>query len=210
MIIREKEPVNLEMPFGSLDGCITPTERFFARSHFPIPQIDAADWRLRIAGAVEKAVELTYAALRARRARTLTATLECAGNSRAFLVPQAKGAQWERGAVGNAEWTGVPLADVLPRAGLKSSACDVILEGADEGEIKEPPRPAGKIHFARSLPMQKVGDGVLLAYQMNGEDLTPACCARGPLERMVGDHDLRPRVRRFLKARFALAISRNQ
>ena len=103
---------------------------------------------------------------------TIPVTLECAGNGRAFLSA-AKGAQWERGAVSNAEWTGVRLNDVLRRAGLKDSARELIFEGADKGEIKESPRPAGKIHYARSMPVEKATDDVLLAFKMNGEDLTP-------------------------------------
>ena len=174
MIVREKDPVNLEMPFGSLDGFITPTERFYVRCHFPIPRIDEKTWRLKIEGDVERPFELTYAELRGMPTLTRTVTMECAGNGRAFLTPQAEGAQWAGGAVGNAEWTGVPLAAVLQRAGVRASVRDVILEGADHGEIEEPPRPAGNIHYARSLPLQKAGEDVLLAFQMNGEDLTPA------------------------------------
>jgi DMSO/TMAO reductase YedYZ molybdopterin-dependent catalytic subunit len=173
MIVREREPLNLEMPFGSLDGFITPVELFFVRCHFSIPQIDMKTWRLRIEGEVETPFELTYDELKEMQTRTLPVTLECAGNGRAFLTPQVPGAQWERGAVSNAEWTGVPLADVLRRAGVQESAREVILEGADEGEIKEPPRPAGKIHYARSMPLKKAGDDVLLAFKMNGEELTP-------------------------------------
>ena len=41
MIMREKSPVNLEMPFATLDGFITPNERFYLRNHSPIPQLDA-------------------------------------------------------------------------------------------------------------------------------------------------------------------------
>jgi DMSO/TMAO reductase YedYZ molybdopterin-dependent catalytic subunit len=85
-----------------------------------------------------------------------------------------EGAQWERGAVGNAVWTGVWLSEVLKRAGLTSAAVEVILTGADEGEIEKAPRPGGKIHYARSLPRAKACDDVLLAWQMNGADLTPA------------------------------------
>jgi DMSO/TMAO reductase YedYZ molybdopterin-dependent catalytic subunit len=173
LIVREKEPLNLEMPFGGLDGFITPTERFYVRCHFPIPQLDTKTWRLKVEGAVTKPFELTLDELREMQSRTTTATLECAGNSRVFLTPTAKGAQWERGAVGNAEWSGVPLGDVLKRAGLKDNAVELILEGADEGEIKEPPRPAGKIHFARSVPRAKALDDVLLAMKMNGRELTP-------------------------------------
>ena len=174
MIIREKEPANLEMPFGSLDGFITPNDQFYIRSHFPVPAIDPKTWRLRIEGALKDPVELSYDDLRARPMTTIPATIECAGNGRVFLVPKVKGTQWELGAIGNAEWTGVSLGDLLRAAGLKSSACEVILEGADRGTISEPPRPAGPIHYARSVPLGKALDGVLLAFEMNGEPLTPA------------------------------------
>ena len=103
---------------------------------------------------------------------TRTATLECAGNSRVFLVPQADGAQWELGAVGNAEWTGVPLAVLLEQAGLKGDVCEIVLEGADRGTPKEPPIPPNPIAYARSLQRDKAMQReVLVAYQMNGRDL---------------------------------------
>ena len=174
MIVREKKPVNLEMPFGSLEAFITPVERFYVRCHHPIPEIDTEAWRLNIEGDVKNPLALGYAELAEMETRTITVTMECAGNGRAFLEPQRDGAQWEGGAVGNAEWTGVPLADVLARAGVRESAREVILQGADEGEIKESPRPSGKIHYARSLPLAKANEDVLLALQMNGEKLTPA------------------------------------
>jgi DMSO/TMAO reductase YedYZ molybdopterin-dependent catalytic subunit len=174
MIVREKNPANLEMPFGSLDSFITPVERFYVRCHYPIPEIDAETWRLKIEGDVENPLELSLAELANMETRTVTVTMECAGNGRAFLEPQRDGAQWEGGAVGNAEWTGVPLAAVLARAGIKDSAREVILQGADQGEIKEPPRPSGKIHYARSLPLTKANEDVLLAFKMNGRELTPA------------------------------------
>ncbi|MDB5323453.1 MAG: sulfite oxidase-like oxidoreductase [Phycisphaerales bacterium] len=103
---------------------------------------------------------------------THVATLECAGNSRVFLIPQVAGAQWELGAVGNAEWTGVPLSALLERAGLADDACEIVLEGADRGTPAEPPVPPGPISYARSLPRHKaVQPEVLIAYQMNGRDL---------------------------------------
>jgi len=85
MIVREKEPVNLEMPFASLGAFITPVERFYVRCHHPIPEIDAETWGLEIEGDVERPYKLTYAELAAMEARTITATMECAGNGRAFL-----------------------------------------------------------------------------------------------------------------------------
>src|SRR5438445_3062839 len=60
LIIREKEPENLEFPFSSLDSFITPNERFYIRSHFGVPKIDAAEWRLKVEGAVEHELEDTY------------------------------------------------------------------------------------------------------------------------------------------------------
>lgn len=174
MIVREKNPVNLEMPFGEIADFITPVERFYVRCHHPIPEIDADAWRLKIGGDVESPIELSYAELAEMATRTITVTMECAGNGRVFLEPQRDGAQWEAGAVGNAEWTGVPLSDLLARAGVGDAAREVILQGADEGEIKQPPRPSGKIHYARSLPLAKANEDVLIALRMNGEELTPA------------------------------------
>lgn len=174
LIVREREPLNLEMPFATLSDVITPTDSFYVRCHFPIPQIAEADWRLSIEGEVENPFELTYEELLKMEAGTITATLECAGNNRIFLEPKVKGVQWELGAVGNASWTGVPLAAVLERAKPKAGAIEAILDGADEGEVDKTPTPAGKISFCRSLPLDKARADVLLAYEMNGKALSAA------------------------------------
>jgi DMSO/TMAO reductase YedYZ molybdopterin-dependent catalytic subunit len=174
MIIREKEPANLEMRFETLDGFITPNDQFYVRSHFPVPKVDLARWQLRIEGAVARPITLSHDDLLARPRRTVTATMECAGNSRIFLQPKAKGVQWEMGAIGNATWSGVALGELLDQAGCSSKACEVILEGADTGTIAELPRPAGKINYARSLSLGEARQRVLLALEMNGEPLTLA------------------------------------
>ena len=173
LITREKEPMNLEFPFPTLASRITPTNQFYVRSHFPIPKLEAASWQLTIEGEVNKPFTISYAELRALPAKTVMATLECAGNGRAGLVPKAKGLLWEEGGVGNAEWKGVPLSTLLDRAGVKADAVEIILEGADQGEITEEPKSPGTIKFARSLPLTKARQAdVLIAYQMNGKDLT--------------------------------------
>src|SRR5271165_2932230 len=118
LIIRQKEPKNLEAPFDQFDSYLTPTELFYIRSHFPAPSVDRDAYRLRIDGAVRRSFILSYEELRSMRSETRVATLECAGNGRVFLVPQVRGAQWELGAVSNAEWTGVPLRALLERADL--------------------------------------------------------------------------------------------
>jgi DMSO/TMAO reductase YedYZ molybdopterin-dependent catalytic subunit len=174
LIIRQKDPNNLEMPFDQLDEFITPTELFYIRSHFLTPELDPVAHQLSICGAVRDQLSLSYADIRAMPSRTCVATLECAGNGRVFLAPPAPGAQWELGAVGNAEWTGVPLSLLLERAGLADDVCDLVLQGADRGVAKEEPKPPGPISYARSIPRARAMEpDVLIAHQMNGEDLTP-------------------------------------
>ncbi len=172
-IVRSEDPPNLEMPFSTLDGFITPTESFYVRTHFPVPNIDRSKWRLRLEGEVENAFEITYEELIALESRTIPVTLECAGNNRIFLEPKVKGVQWELGAVGNAEWTGVPLSLLLERAGVKANALEVILEGADAGPLAESKGPQGDVRFARSIPLSKACSDVLLVHRMNGEELHP-------------------------------------
>src|SRR5438477_432419 len=139
LIIRQKEPTNLETPFDQVDSYLTPTGLFYIRSHFPVPKLEIASYQLRIDGAVRNPFSLSYQQLRDMPSETRVATLECAGNSRVFLIPQVAGAQWELGAVGNAEWTGVPLGALLQRAGLEADACEIVLEGADRGMPAAPP-----------------------------------------------------------------------
>src|ERR1700750_2228205 len=124
LIIRQKEPNNLETPLDQVDSYLTPTDLFYIRSHFSAPKLELSSYRLQIGGAVTNPLSLTYQQLREMPAETQVATLECAGNSRVFMVPQVSGAQWELGAVGNAEWTGVSLGTLLERAGLEQDACE--------------------------------------------------------------------------------------
>ena len=175
LIIRDKDPENLEFPFSALHGAVTATEQFFVRSHFPVPNLDVKTWRLAVEGLVGTPIQLSLEELRAMPSRTVTAMMECAGNSRIFLSPKVTGLQWEQGAVGNALWTGVPLAEILRRVGVKPEAREVVLEGADAGEIKKEPMSPGKITYARSLMLEKaMSEEVILAYEMNGEELTRA------------------------------------
>ena len=161
------------MPFETLDGFITQTRSFYVRTHFPIPRIDKKSWRLSVSGEVENAFEIGYEELISLETRMIPATLECAGNNRNFLEPKVKGVQWGLGAVGNAQWTGVPLSILLERAGVKSNAIEVILEGADGGPLEDPKAPPGGLKFARSIPIGKARKDVLLVYKMNDVELPP-------------------------------------
>jgi DMSO/TMAO reductase YedYZ molybdopterin-dependent catalytic subunit len=185
LIVRAHQPRNLEYPVSELRNAIVPNEHFFVRSHFDVPDVDVRAWRLKVEGAVDKPLELSYDEIAALPSRSLTATLECAGNGRVHLTPPVPGLQWGQGAVGNAEWGGVTLAAILEKAGLKNSAVEVILEGIDKGQVNVDPKSPGPIHFARSVPIDKAKkDEVLLAYKMNGETL-PASHGY-PLRAVVG------------------------
>lgn len=185
LIVRESEPQNLEYPFAALNKPVIPQEHFYVRNHFAVPTIDLDSWRLRIEGHIDKPVALSFDEVLKLPAVTKMLTMECAGNGRVYLVPKAKGVAWQLGAVGSAAWTGVPLNALLGTAGVKAGAVEVILAGADRGTVNEDPKSPGPIAFARSLPLEKAKKAeVLLAYQINGEPLTPA---HGyPLRAVVG------------------------
>ena len=185
MTVRMQEPQNLEFPFSELKSWITPSEQFFIRSHFAVPKVDVQTFKLTVEGHVENKLELSLDDIRKMAPVTMPLTLECAGNGRVFLVPQGRGLQWGTGAVGNAEWTGVPLAAILERAKVKAGSVEVILVGADKGAINSDPASPGPIHFDRSIPLEKATKPeVILAYQMNGENLSASHGA--PLRAVIG------------------------
>jgi DMSO/TMAO reductase YedYZ molybdopterin-dependent catalytic subunit len=128
--------------------------------------LDAAEWRLSIGGEVEKPLTLTLAELAKMEQRSVTNTLECGGNGRAFAVPHVPGVQWEKGAVGTARFTGPRLEDLLKRAAVRPTGKHVMFRGLDEVPGKVP-------EFIRSIPIEKAIDGdTLVALHMNGVALT--------------------------------------
>jgi DMSO/TMAO reductase YedYZ molybdopterin-dependent catalytic subunit len=170
-----EDPDCTETALPGLDSWITPTERFYVRSHFSkIPDLDASSWRLMVDGEVERSLDLSHQELTAFPARSVVATLECAGNSRSYVTPPAEGIRFRHGAVGNAEWTGVPLRELLSRAGPTQNTVEVLFEGADFGEEEEEGLGL-ELKYARSLPLEiAMAPDTLVAYQMNGEPLDPA------------------------------------
>jgi sulfane dehydrogenase subunit SoxC len=161
---------NAEMRWEQMrqHGYLTPNEQFFIRNHLATARIDRAGWRLRVEGTgVERPIELTYDELVKIPAETrVTRFVECAGNARVFFQEvvgtKAQGTQWRLGAIGVAEWTGVPLGAVLERAGVKRSARDVMPVGLDQLMVRRP------------MPLAKaMADDTLLVYGMNGADLPP-------------------------------------
>lgn len=148
-------------------GYLVPNELFFVRNHTRTPLVDAEKWRLKIEGSgIEKPMELTYDGLLSLPSVSVIRYVECAGNGRSFFNEvygkKADGTQWKLGAIGVAEWTGVPLTEVLNRAGLKKSARDVMPEGLDDLKVRRP------IPVAKALE-----EDTLLVYAMNGQPLPP-------------------------------------
>jgi DMSO/TMAO reductase YedYZ molybdopterin-dependent catalytic subunit len=164
-------PENSETPLDTVRSWITPTRLYFVRNHFDVPAVDLTRWRLLVEGCVKERRAWTWDELMDLPERTVFATVECAGNGRSFLVERQSGVQWGAGAVGHAEWTGVPLKLVLDRAGLEPDALEVLFVGSDIGTEPDHPEP---MPFARSLPLAKaLHPDTLLAFRMNGEILEP-------------------------------------
>jgi DMSO/TMAO reductase YedYZ molybdopterin-dependent catalytic subunit len=160
---------NSGMPLEALRHDVTPAGLHYSLIHFDIPHVEPQSWRLAVGGRVERPLSLSLENLRGMRARTLRVTLECAGNGRAQLSPRYPSIPWVEEGVSTAEWTGVPLADVLQAAGLRPEARDVVFWGADRGIDRNVEHA-----FARSLvPAEAMHPDVLLAWAMNGQPLPP-------------------------------------
>jgi sulfane dehydrogenase subunit SoxC len=160
---------NKEMRWEAMyqGGYLTPNDVFFVRNHTRTPRIDIAAWRLKVEGpGVGRPLDLSFDELVGLPSVSVIRYVECAGNGRSFFESasgkKAQGTQWKLGAVGVAEWTGVPLREVLDRAGIKPTARDVMPQGLDDLKVRRP------------MPVTKaLADDTLLVYAMNGQPLPP-------------------------------------
>lgn len=175
LIVHSETPYNAEPPLDRLRACMTTAQPdFYVRSHGSIPHLDPATHRLRVGGQVATPLDLSMAVLRQRfPQRSVTAVMQCAGNRRADMQPvrPTLGDPWAPGAIGNAEWTGVALGDVLRAAGAATDAAlHVAFDACDEIELPN----EGRFAYGASIPMAKaLSPEVLLALAMNGEPLAP-------------------------------------
>jgi len=165
-----KSGSNLEMRWEAMynRGYIVPTDLFFVRNNSAtVPVIDSTTWRLQIEGSgVSRPISIGYDELVSMPSISVVRAIECAGNGRnMFQASHGKkieGTPWNLGGIGVAEWTGIPLREVLDRAGIKRSARDVMPEGLDEKKVKRP------------MPVIKaMAEDTLLVYAMNGQPLLP-------------------------------------
>ena len=122
-------PLVAGAPPESSERWVTPNDQYFIRNHFSTPTLDTADWSLQVDGAVDRELNLNYSEVRRIDNRTIHALLECAGNSRSSVQPPIEGLLWDHGAVGNASWRGVPVREILARAGIKDTAVEAPVGG---------------------------------------------------------------------------------
>ena len=104
---------------------ITPNDKFFGVGHYEYPTIDEKTWALDVAGSVANPTTLTLANLKGLPRHEVLSTIECSGNN-GFPFLQAL--------IGNANWTGASLSEVLKTAQIKSGAVEVVFYGVDQGE----------------------------------------------------------------------------
>jgi sulfite oxidase len=174
LIVHSATPFNAEPPLGRLGAAVlTPQHDFYIRSHGEVPRLDATTHNVSIEGRLGHPQSLALSDLQARFAeRTVTAVMQCAGNRRADMqtVAPVSGDPWAPGAIGNANWTGVALADVLRACGAAADpGLHVAFACADQCEME-----GKRFRYGASIPIEKaMTRDVLLAWALNGEALAP-------------------------------------
>ncbi len=158
-------PDRRQLDLRTIDGPFTPPEQFFTTQHYGHPTVDAATFRLKLTGLVDRPQSLSLEDLRRIGTAELIAGFECSGNRRPL-----------QGLSSNGRWTGVPLKAVLARAGVKASAREVVFFGADKGEEEVEFRTQSfkvEQQFGRSLDRdQALSDEPFLAWALNGKPIT--------------------------------------
>ncbi|KAL3155577.1 hypothetical protein ABBQ38_010835 [Trebouxia sp. C0009 RCD-2024] len=175
LIVRNPKPFNAETPKDALgSGPTTPNELFYVRNHLPVPHVEPGAYSLRIEGEGLRHVELSLHDLKTKFKRhSLAAALQCSGNRRHDMIEVKKiqGLDWDIGAIGSAEWSGVKLRDVLRYAGFEEDNSDGVAHVQFEGLDSD----TSGTCYGSSIPIDKAmgshGD-VLLAFSMNGRTLS--------------------------------------
>jgi DMSO/TMAO reductase YedYZ molybdopterin-dependent catalytic subunit len=159
------------MHLEALQLPITPLGQHFVLIHFDVPYFTEGDaYSFTIGGRVANPMTVTLAQLKARPTVQQPTIMECAGTGRSFAHPRAIYVPWFTEAMGVYEYTGTPLKPLLEEAGLLSDAVEVVFTGHDRGI------DLGTEHnFERALPVDEaMKDGVILAWEANGQPLLPA------------------------------------
>jgi sulfite dehydrogenase len=170
LILLTSRPPQLETPMKYFERAITPNDAFFVRYHVsPVPtSVDLATWRLKVIGHVGSPLELSMDDLKTKFPRaSITAVTQCAGNSRGRFAPRVLGGQWGDGAMGNAQWAGARLREILAMAGVQPGTLEVSFNGLDHTIFPSTP------DLVKRLMIDRIMDDpdILVAYEMNGQPL---------------------------------------
>jgi len=168
LITYSDRPPLLEAPISVFTEEFTPNDQFFVRWHLPdIPTfIDPDTYTIHINGMVKKELKISIKDLKRDFEQVeVNAVVQCGGNSRSAFTPIPGGIQWGSGAMGCAKWKGVRLKDILDKAGLLEGAEWIGFNGQEKAAYYKTP------NFVRELELSELDDHVIVAYEMNGEDL---------------------------------------
>jgi DMSO/TMAO reductase YedYZ molybdopterin-dependent catalytic subunit len=144
------DPVTAEQEFDieGLEPVVTPNDRFFRIdiNALSVPEVDLTNWRLTVSGLVDRELRLEYADLLSMNLIEQYTTIACVSNKVGGRL------------AGNAAWLGIPLSEILDRAGVQREAEQVAAIGTDD--------------FSTGFPLAAAYDrDSLLAIGMNGEPL---------------------------------------
>jgi sulfite dehydrogenase (cytochrome) subunit A len=169
LIMHADRPPLLETPLEYFLKDITRNDAYFVRWHYAgLPtHVDLRTFRLNVIGVVAKPLQLSFDDLLTKFEPVSSIVYSaCSGNSRRFFSPRVPGAQWTNGAMGNAQYKGVRLKDVLSMAGVSHKAVEVSARGLDVPPLQSSP------HFEKPLTIEHAMEGeVFIAYEMNGAPL---------------------------------------
>ncbi|KQT93799.1 oxidoreductase [Marmoricola sp. Leaf446] len=139
----------LEVTYDAITPFVTPNASFYrVDTNLTVPAVDVEGWTLTIDGDVEREVTLTFDELTQMEVVEKDITMTCVSNEVGGNL------------LGSARWLGVPLREVLDRAGIDGTKADQILSTAVDG-------------FTISTPLDVALDGrdSLVVFGMNGEPL---------------------------------------
>jgi len=159
-------PVCSSLPLRSLNA---PSGDHFIRNHFDPPVVTTSSWTVIVSGEVYNPIYLSYEKLLKLPPSQVLNVMECAGNSRLSMQPPTVGVQWDHGAVGQAQWTGVLVKNIIDLVSPRQTVSDILFEGGDCGKVLHCDKP---VPFGISIPISALIDNdAILAYRMNGSEI---------------------------------------
>lgn len=167
---RSLEPENQETPIHFIENDIIQTPLFYRRNHFSYPKLTYSNYFILINGLVSTPLLLSMLNILQLPSKTIEGVLECAGNKRSLFEPKVFGEQWEKGAMSQGVWKGVPLRTLLEISGIKKEAKEVVVEGYDVGKRTDLDK---EVSYSRSLPLDKaLHPDTIIAYEYNHQPLS--------------------------------------